>query len=66
MDFDFGAEGQTNGFDLWRLSCFAEDKLSVYRFTSEEELKHVFEESVRAGEIVYSGYILHYLAGHAF
>ena len=65
VDFDFGDAGQTNGFDAWRLTSFASDRLPAYGFESEEDLKEAFERAVSAGELVYSGYILHYLPQHA-
>jgi hypothetical protein len=65
VDFDFGAEGQIHGFDLWRLSRFTDDRLAHYGFKSEKDLQEAFESAVRSGELVYSGYILHYVAEHA-
>ena len=61
VDFDFGEHGETDGFDLWRLNNFAEDRLLAYGFASESELKACFAGAVEAGAIRYSGYILHYL-----
>jgi hypothetical protein len=60
VDFDFGAHGEIDGFDLWRLGNYARGRLSAYRLASEEELKSLFEAAVRDGELVYSGYILYY------
>jgi len=61
VDFDFGANGETNGFDLWRLSAFASDNLLQYGFKDEDALKSAFEEAVASEEFQYSGYILYYL-----
>ena len=60
VDFDFGAHGETNGFDAWRLSSFADNRLVEYGFASETELNQAFEQAAAAGEFVYSGYILYY------
>lgn len=65
VDFDFGAEGQINGFDLWRLTHFAGKRLKDYGFPSEESIKSVFQIAIDSGEIVPSAYILHYLAPNA-
>jgi len=62
VDFDFGREGETDGFDVWRLADFAADRLGSFGFTSRDELEAVFADAVSAGEISASGYILHYLA----
>jgi hypothetical protein len=65
VDFDFGAEGQINGFDLWRLTGFAGKWLKNYGFTSEQAVKSAFQSAIESGEIVPSAYILHYLAPNA-
>lgn len=61
VDFDFGENGENDGFDTWRLSGFAQGKLSQYGFESEDEVKMCFNAAVAAGELRYSGYILYYL-----
>jgi hypothetical protein len=61
VDFDFGEKGEINGFDTWRLSSFADERLEQYGFSSEKELETCFKAEVAFGSIVYSGYILHYL-----
>jgi len=61
VDFDFGEKGEINGFDAWRLSGFANERLGQYGFSSEKELEACFKAEVAAGSLVYSGYILHYL-----
>ncbi|MEQ1517204.1 MAG: hypothetical protein ABL931_12030 [Usitatibacteraceae bacterium] len=65
VDFDFGINGQIDGFDLWRLTSFAEGRLREFGFSSEQEIKTAFQSSVDSGEIVPSKYLLHYLAQHA-
>lgn len=62
VDFDFGAQGQIDGFDVWRLSVFAGDELSSYGFDSEQQLKDIFKEAVHEGALIHSDYILYYVA----
>ncbi|MBB3857942.1 hypothetical protein FHY29_003392 [Xanthomonas arboricola] len=62
VDFDFGEHGETNGFDAWRLASFSGPRLSEYGFVSEASLNDCFTAEVAAGSLVYSGYILHYIA----
>ena len=62
VDFDFGREGEIDGFDVWRLADFAADRLDSFGFTSRDELDAVFADAVSGGEISASGYILHYVA----
>jgi hypothetical protein len=61
VDFDFGKNGETNGFDAWRLAAFAGDRLARYGFAGEAALKDSFQTAVNNGELVYSGYILYYV-----
>jgi hypothetical protein len=62
VDFDFGENGEINGFDTWRLSSFANERLFNYGFSSEKDLEACFKAEVTAGALIYSGYILHYVA----
>jgi len=62
VDFDFGEHGEIDGFDAWRLASFAGAKLSEYGFADEDALNECFKAEVAAGSLVYSGYILYYLA----
>ena len=61
VDFDFGASGQINGFDDWRLVLFSEERPGQHGFNSEEEIKQSFKAAVATGAFEYSGYILYYL-----
>lgn len=63
VDFDFGAQGEISGFDAWRLAGFAGDRLSAYGFADEDALTECFKAEAAAGALVYSGYILYYVAG---
>jgi hypothetical protein len=62
VDFDFGEHGEIDGFDAWRLASFAGQRLPEYGFVSEATLNDCFKVEVAAGSLVYSGYILHYIA----
>lgn len=62
VDFDFGAHGEIDGFDAWRLASFAGEKLHEYGFANEAMLDACFKDEVAAGSLIYSGYILHYIA----
>lgn len=63
VDFDFGAHGEIDGFDAWRLVSFAGQRLAEYGFANEAMLIACFKKEVEAGSLIYSGYILHYIAG---
>ncbi|AYN94211.1 hypothetical protein EAW52_09665 [Pseudomonas sp. LTJR-52] len=62
VDFDFGEHGEIDGFDAWRLIGFAGLRLSEYGFATEDSLNECFKAEVEAGSLVYSGYILYYIA----
>lgn len=64
VDFDFGNHGEINGFDLWRLSLFAGEKLSTYGFDSQDNLKMCFETAVSEGHLVRLDDYLFYVANH--
>jgi len=61
VDFDFGASGQIDGFDAWRLYDFARRRLSDYEFSSEQEIKSAVRLAAEAGDLEFSGYILYYV-----
>lgn len=63
VEFDFGPRGEINGFDDWRLVVFAGERLGEYGFAGEEELTSVFRRHVALGELVHSGFVLHYVNG---
>lgn len=62
IDFDFGAGGEINGIDEWRLSQFAKDKLLTYGFASQEALDRCFEMAVNEGHLIRSEDHLFYVA----
>ncbi|WP_285605816.1 DUF6896 domain-containing protein [Geothrix edaphica] len=60
VDFDFGFEGQTNGFDSGRLLRFAGDRLHSYGFSSVADFESIFKQAVDSGSLRFSGYVLYY------
>ena len=62
VDFDFGESGQIDGFDPSRLKGFARGQLGAYGLESEKEIDEMFAQARDEGELVFSGYILSYLA----
>jgi hypothetical protein len=62
VDFDFGDQGEIDGFDLWRLQQFSEENFYKYGFETQGVIKQLFEEAIAAEELIYSGHILYYVA----
>jgi len=62
VDFDFGRQGEIDGFDLWRLQQFSKENLSKYGIETQDALKKLFEEAIATGTLIYSGYVLYYVA----
>ncbi|MBV6826444.1 hypothetical protein [Pseudomonas sp. PD9R] len=62
IDFDFGEDGEIDGFDLWRLSNFAKLRPSEHGHINEKLMEKLFAESVKNGSIIHSGYLLYYIA----
>ena len=60
VDFDFGENGETNGFSVSRLKTFLGSNPQKFRFTSHDEMLDCFDAA--KPEFVFSGYILYYLA----
>ncbi len=55
VDFDFGDDGQIDGFDWYRLSTFAESRLhSQYRIHHETELRSLIDAATDSGDLVHS------------
>lgn len=62
VDWDFGQEGQIDGFDVWRLYEFVQRGTQNFpEFRDEEVLKGVFAEAKSKGLFHKSDYILYYL-----
>jgi hypothetical protein len=52
VDFDFGPDGEIDGFDCRRLAQFAEGRLGDYRFSAMHGLTAAFRDAVVTGAIV--------------
>ena len=61
VDFDFGVNGEYDGFDPWRLRSYAEGRLVEFGFSSEQEIDDLFEAAVLSGALGYSGRTLYFL-----
>jgi len=62
IDFDFGENGEIDGFDASRLWSFSKNSNINYGFQDEAHFNDIFEQAVANSEIIYSGYILYYCA----
>jgi len=62
VDFDFGEQGQIDGFDAWRLAGYARGRLREYGFPNEASLNEAFAAAAASGSLVHSGYILYFRA----
>lgn len=61
VDFDFGDDGQIDGFDWSRLLSFAGSRLfKRYGIRDEIELRSLIDDAHASGDLVHSGYILSY------
>lgn len=50
VDFDYGADGRTDGFDVWRLYLFACELPKQYeKYTDKNVLKSEFQDYIAAG-----------------
>ena len=67
IDWDFGHDGRMDGFDLWRLKLFLEERPDLQRILPLAALKQSFEEAVRDGSVISPWRMqndnLYYLAG---
>lgn len=52
IDFDFGKNGECNGFDAWRLLEFVIKNKIETPFNSEERIKSEIKNTEVTGEIV--------------
>lgn len=54
IDFDFGANGELNGFDAWRLFNFVEaNKLNTI-LNTEDKIEDSIERAMESGDIIKS------------
>ncbi len=59
VDFDFGENGETNGFSISRLLTFVGDRPEKFGFASRDQVSAIFNDAI--DEFRFSGYILYYL-----
>lgn len=62
IDFDFGEMGEVGGFDVWRLTIFAGDKLSDYGFSDSDSLRRCVDSLAAAGALTQSIYGQYYIS----
>ena len=61
VDFDFGDDGQIDGFDWSRLLSFTGSKLAKrYGIRDDIELRALIDDAHASGDLVHSGCILSY------
>jgi len=61
VDFDFGREGEIDGFDASRLWDFAEATNRSYGFSGFKDVDTAVKKAAAEGSLRFSGYILYYL-----
>lgn len=66
VDFDFGQQNQTNGFDLWRLKKYLNNRADLKEQLSSDELEACFNEMIENGLIkkLYKNSTLYFLNPH--
>lgn len=52
IDFDFGANGEFNGFDSWRLFQFIQNNKIQTQINSESQLNGLFKSALAKGFII--------------
>lgn len=60
IDFDFGDDGESTGFDVNRLWLFIETNKIKTLFTNNKQIKKVVGFEVESGALEFSGYINYY------
>lgn len=60
IDFDFGDNGEANGFDPGRLERFNQDNKITKVIKEYHEFENVLKSELAKGNLVYSGYINYY------
>ena len=59
VDFDFGENWRIDGFDLWRLSLYVEERPSKYlKYNDKSKLKQDFEQAIEQG-VIYKSKSVH-------
>ncbi|MEQ1686175.1 MAG: hypothetical protein ABL916_21205 [Burkholderiaceae bacterium] len=65
VNFDFGANGEIDGFDCNRIILFAENHKSAFGSATKGEITRAYEHALQEGEIIASPYINHYVRNDA-
>ncbi|MEL6560165.1 MAG: hypothetical protein AAFQ94_18395 [Bacteroidota bacterium] len=60
VDFDFGEQGESTGFDVNRLWLFIERNKIKTVFTNMKQIKKVVDFEVASGRLEFSGYVNYY------
>ncbi|WP_051435666.1 DUF6896 domain-containing protein [Shewanella fidelis] len=60
IDFDFGAAGEINGFDAWRLYHFVKSNKIKTHLKSEEAIQDSITKAISSGSIYKSDSLNHY------
>lgn len=61
VDFDFGQQGQIDGFDEWRLWNFCKDRPGTYAFDTEQAFYDRIRHALEEGVLVASSHDLYYV-----
>jgi hypothetical protein len=61
VNFDFGRNGEIDGFNASRLWGFAEASNRTYGFSSFKEVDATLKKAAAEGSLRFSGYVLYYL-----
>lgn len=62
IDFDFGAHGEINGFDAWRLYEFARANKIKTSLKDLDAVEAAIEDAIQKNKIYKSSYINHYVS----
>jgi hypothetical protein len=61
VDFDFGQQGQTDGFDEWRLWKFCEQRPNIYAFETHQALVDCVQHALKEKKLVAPLHDLYYV-----
>ena len=62
VDFDFGRQGQIDGFDDWFLWKFCQGRSNTYAFATQQALFDCVQHALKEGKLVASSHDLYYVA----
>ena len=60
IDFDFGDDGEINGFDAGRLLAYNEQNRKTNCLNTFDQIQNIIDQEVENGKVKYSGYINYY------